>query len=168
MMIGYMNKWYGDKYKFQYSTPSDYIDALQKMNHTWPTKYDDLFPYADCPQSYWTGYFSSRANAKANVRRGSHLLHANLHFQTLASLESDSNIDQILEQKEGMLDAMGIYQHHDAVAGTARQDVADDYEKRLNEAMNNLNSNYGDILNKMVEGDVNWTVTCSSQDLLAF
>lgn len=168
MMIDYMNKNYAHKYKFQYSTPSDYIDALQQMNRTWTTKYDDLFPYADCPQSYWTGYFSSRAGAKSNVRRGSHLLHSNMHFQTLASMEEGADLDKIMGQKELMLDAMGIYQHHDAVSGTARQDVADDYDKRLNAAMDNINSNYGELLNKMIKSDsANWTVTCS-QDLLAF
>ena len=30
---------------------------------------------------------------------------------------------------------MGIYQHHDAVSGTAKQRVADDYAKRLDDAM---------------------------------
>jgi len=34
-----------------------------------------MFPYADDELSYWTGYFTSRANAKGFTRRGS----ANLH-----------------------------------------------------------------------------------------
>ena len=48
-----------------------YIDALGKENLKWPTRYDDLFPYADGADSFWTGYFTSRANAKEYVRRGS-------------------------------------------------------------------------------------------------
>jgi hypothetical protein len=36
-----------------------------------------------------------------------------------------------MEAKESMLDSMGVYQHHDAVAGTAKQHVADDYNMRL-------------------------------------
>ena len=48
-MIEYMNEKHGDKYVFRYSTPSDYIDALQKHNVQWPTKYDDMFPYSDNP-----------------------------------------------------------------------------------------------------------------------
>jgi hypothetical protein len=33
------------------------------------------------------------------------------------------------------LDAMGVYQHHDAVSGTAKQAVANDYSRRLHEIM---------------------------------
>jgi hypothetical protein len=67
-MMTYMKEHYGDKYIFKYSTPSDYVDSIHKQNQTWPTKYDDLFPYADGPDSWWTGYFTSRPNAKAYVR----------------------------------------------------------------------------------------------------
>ena len=46
-MINYMNENFGDKYFFQYSTPSIYIDAIKKYNIAWTTKYDDGFPYSD-------------------------------------------------------------------------------------------------------------------------
>jgi hypothetical protein len=53
--------------QLMYSTPSKYIDAISSganANVAWPTKYDDMFPYADDELSFWTGYFSARANAK--------------------------------------------------------------------------------------------------------
>lgn len=55
----------------QYSTPSDYLDALNKANIEWPTRYDDLFPYADSKNSYWTGYFSTRLSGKKYIRDAS-------------------------------------------------------------------------------------------------
>ncbi len=58
-----------------YSTPSEYLDALISQDITWPVRYDDMFPYADQEQDYWTGYFTSRPNAKRQVRDGQ----ANLH-----------------------------------------------------------------------------------------
>ena len=61
-----------------YSTPGMYLDALKAQNLTWPVKYDDMFPYADFNNSYWTGYFSSRANAKKYIRDGSANLHASM------------------------------------------------------------------------------------------
>ena len=75
-MIAYMNEHYSEKYIFKYSTPSDYVQAVNKLNRKWPTKSDDMFPYGDGPDYWWTGYFSSRPNAKSFVRKGSHHLHA--------------------------------------------------------------------------------------------
>ena len=46
-MIEYMNANYGDKYLFKYSTPGTYVKALNDASVTWPTRYDDGFPYAD-------------------------------------------------------------------------------------------------------------------------
>lgn len=72
-LIYYFNQAYSDV-QLQYSTPSKYIDAISSngnQNIAWPTKYDDMFPYADTPESFWSGYFTSRANAKGYVRRGS-------------------------------------------------------------------------------------------------
>jgi len=51
---------------------------------TYPVKYDDMFPYADGDKDYWTGYFTSRANSKKQVRDGSSNLHA---FSKVASMK---------------------------------------------------------------------------------
>jgi len=76
-MIEYMNANHGYKYIFKYSTPSMYIAAINSIaDREWPTKYGDLMPYGDDQDSWWTGYFSSRPNAKSYVRMGSHQLHA--------------------------------------------------------------------------------------------
>lgn len=44
-------------------------------------------------------------------------------------------MDEIKDATSNLLDAMGVYQHHDAVSGTAKQAFADDYSRRLFEAM---------------------------------
>lgn len=72
-LIKGFNARYSDM-QLMYSTPSMYIDAIAG-NAQWPTKYDDMFPYADNPLSFWTGYFTSRANDKGYIRRASHNLH---------------------------------------------------------------------------------------------
>lgn len=50
-----------------------------------------------------------------------------------------------------MLNELGINQHHDAVTGTGRQDVADDYAFRLWRGMKQNNEVYGDLINDKVK-----------------
>lgn len=89
-MIKYMNENYGDRYIFKYSTPSEYLDSINALNHTWPTKSDDLFPYGDDTDSWWTGYFTSRPGAKSYVRTGSHIFHASSQLAAQAMLDPKS------------------------------------------------------------------------------
>jgi lysosomal alpha-mannosidase len=86
-LISYFNSHIEDA-TVLYSTPSEYFNALIEQGITWPVKYDDMFPYADQPQDYWTGYFTSRPTAKRQVRDGQ----ANLHGSS--KLFSAKVIDQ--------------------------------------------------------------------------
>lgn len=52
-----------------------------------------------------------------------------------------------------MLDTIGIIQHHDAVTGTAKQRVADDYNKRVHDALTVNDVVYGDLIADKVAQD---------------
>ncbi|KAM5571530.1 putative alpha-mannosidase [Rosa sericea] len=133
----YANSWFSQMDKFihhvnqdgrvnaLYSTPSIYTDAKYATNESWPIKSDDFFPYASEVNAYWTGYFTSRPALKRYVRMMSsyHLAARQLEFFKGIS-KSGPNTDSLA-------DALAIAQHHDAVSGTSRQHVADDYTKRL-------------------------------------
>jgi hypothetical protein len=56
-------------------------------------------------------------------------------------------VQRVLASQDNMLDQMGIYQHHDAATGTARQDVANDYNNRLAGAMLQNNQVYAELMN---------------------
>jgi len=90
-----------------YSTPGTYVQAVGSLNMQWPTKYDDMFPYADYYNDYWSGYFTSRPNLKSTVRRGSHNLMASTKLYTLAMLNQDTSIaeyDRFYKQINNMFD----------------------------------------------------------------
>jgi alpha-mannosidase len=144
-LISYFNKHNTANMTLLYSTPGEYIDALHAQNLTWPTKYDDMFPYADNPQDYWSGYFASRQAAKKQVRDGQANLHASAQLLSRKVVQADADdaeIAAILSAKADMLDWMGVYQHHDAVSGTAKQHVADNYVEHLSKAMAHNNEVY--------------------------
>ncbi|CAD6253773.1 unnamed protein product [Miscanthus lutarioriparius] len=122
-LIHYVNK--DGRVNALYSTPSIYTDAKYAANERWPLKTNDFFPYADNPNAYWTGYFTSRPALKRYVRMmsGYYLAARQLEFfkgRHSSGLSTDS-----------LGDALALAQHHDAVTGTEKQHVANDYAKRL-------------------------------------
>ncbi|XP_063148563.1 lysosomal alpha-mannosidase [Candoia aspera] len=113
-----------------YSTPSCYLWELNKANMSWSVKYDDFFPYADGPHQFWTGYFTSRPALKRYERLSNNFLQICNQLEVLVGMKANlgpygSANSSVLRQ------AMGVAQHHDAVSGTAKQHVTNDYAKQL-------------------------------------
>lgn len=107
-----------------------------------------MFPYADKAEDYWTGYFSSRANAKGFIRDGSALLHAAsqlLSKRMVKNTTTSYEVSTYLDAKQTLLEEMGIMQHHDAATGTAKQYVANDYNRRLHAAMEKMRYAYSHV-----------------------
>ncbi|CAJ1787393.1 unnamed protein product [Sphenostylis stenocarpa] len=133
----YANSWFRQMDKFihyvnqdgrvnaLYSAPSIYTDAKYAANEYWPLKVDDFFPYADHPNAYWTGYFTSRPGLKGYVRVMS------AYYQAARQLEYFKGRNETGPNTDALADALAIAQHHDAVSGTERQHVASDYALRL-------------------------------------
>ncbi|XP_032680589.1 lysosomal alpha-mannosidase isoform X2 [Odontomachus brunneus] len=140
-LIRYTNERNGSTVNVLYSTPSCYLKTLHDKNLQWPTKSDDFFPYASDPHSYWTGYFSSRPTVKYFERMGNNLLQASKQLVALTDLKNhDKNLEHFRE-------AMGVMQHHDAVTGTEKQLVANDYSRILYESMYHAE----DIMSEAIE-----------------
>lgn len=108
-----------------YSTPSIYTDAKHAANEAWPIKTDDFFPYADRVNAYWTGYFTSRPALKGYVRLMSG------YYMAARQLEYFNGKSALGPKTDSLAEALAIAQHHDAVSGTEKQHVANDYAKRL-------------------------------------
>ncbi|KAG7212847.1 hypothetical protein KM043_002203 [Ampulex compressa] len=128
-LIRYVNERNGSTVNAFYSTPSCYLKALHDANMAWPTKSDDFFPYASDPHAYWTGYFSSRPTLKFFERQGNNLLQISKQLSALTDLKDhDKHLEHLRE-------VMGVMQHHDAVTGTEKQLVAEDYARLMYESM---------------------------------
>lgn len=127
-LIKYITLRNGTDFNVFYSTPSCYLKAVNDIGIAWPTKDDDFFPYGSDSHSYWTGYFTSRPTLKFFERLGNNFLQVVKQLAVLSGISSNANLDKFRE-------AMGILQHHDAVAGTEQQHVANDYARILHRSM---------------------------------
>ena len=137
-LIEYFNEEYKN-FKLIYSTPQQYLKAVHDSGKSFPIKYDDQFPYADKQFAYWTGYFTSRAVSKGNIREFDRYVEHKNHLWTNVLLNEKTSSDvknKILNNSEDALRVVGVTQHHDAVTGTEKQHVADDYQRQIDEIYN--------------------------------
>ena len=57
--IKYINENAHVNMKVMMSTPQTYVDAIKKQNATYVTYYNDMFPYSDEKNDYWSGIYTS-------------------------------------------------------------------------------------------------------------
>uniref|UniRef100_A0A1I7TIL4 Alpha-mannosidase n=1 Tax=Caenorhabditis tropicalis TaxID=1561998 RepID=A0A1I7TIL4_9PELO len=143
-LIKYVNADPSKKVKVIYSTPACYTQAVQDKSPKLTSKHDDFFPYASGRHSYWTGYFTSRPAFKGMIRQASSMLQLAKQLDVIADLgpEDDSDVDILRE-------ASALVQHHDAVTGTAKENVTRDYEKQLAKGMSEVEVVINDFMKKM-------------------
>ena len=108
-----------------FSTLSRYFDAVVQTQV--PKLQGSFFPYSDRAQDYWTGYFNSRIFYKGYDR---------LLESLIATAETKCPTVDIHLQKR----ALGLFQHHDGITGTAKSDVVQDYYKTMQNAVIELKS----------------------------
>ncbi|CAH8649400.1 unnamed protein product [Heterobilharzia americana] len=143
-LIIYVNqrqKLSGSRINLLYSTPACYTKAVNEdfsKIGTISRRGGDFFPYASGPHSYWTGYYTSRPALKYYVRQASNLLsmceQVHLHVDRLSEgrdYQKQITTDELID---ALRQTLGVLQHHDAVAGTEKQHVADDYAWRISRA----------------------------------
>ena len=104
-----------------YSTPSCYLAAVQEAGLAWPIETGDFLPYASDTHSYWSGYFTSRPSSKYMIRQCEGLA---VVVDRLAAGRTPTGGAEELRRMVAMV------QHHDAITGTERERVAENYHHR--------------------------------------
>ncbi|CAG0879219.1 unnamed protein product [Darwinula stevensoni] len=150
-LIKYVNEQRGDTVHLLYSTPSCYLKSIQEDSSVqWPEKMDDFFPYASDNNSYWTGYFSSRPTFKRFIRTSDLFLQvvASMGKQLGSAFPSPGSEENLSQMRE----VMGVNMHHDAVTGTAKQHVTDDYYRLISLGLDATWTVVRDALKSMMGG----------------
>ncbi|XP_062617760.1 alpha-mannosidase 2-like isoform X1 [Saccostrea cucullata] len=146
MLIQYMNARDDWRIDVQFGTLKDYFKILRKSekqktkqhnDKNFPTVSGDFFPYSDKSNAYWSGYFTTRPHAKKFSREVERNLHAADVLNTLVTGYSQKwnvkyhtyhDISNFLQQSRRNL---ALFLHHDAITGTSKEYVMQDYENKL-------------------------------------
>uniref|UniRef100_A0AAY4BFB0 mannosyl-oligosaccharide 1,3-1,6-alpha-mannosidase n=1 Tax=Denticeps clupeoides TaxID=299321 RepID=A0AAY4BFB0_9TELE len=143
-LFDYMNARSEMHVQAQFGTLSDYFNAVYKANDVapgtrppdHPVLSGDFFAYADREDHYWSGYYTSRPFYK-NLDRvlESHLRGAEILYSLAVAHARHGGMEGRYPTTDYALltDArrdIGLFQHHDAIAGTAKEVVVIDYGSR--------------------------------------
>ncbi|XP_061302441.1 alpha-mannosidase 2x isoform X5 [Pezoporus flaviventris] len=151
----------------QFGTLSDYFDALYKKVGIvpgmkppgFPVLSGDFFSYADREDHYWTGYYTSRPFYKSLDRvLEAHLRGAEILFSLALAHARRAGADGTYPLSDYALLSnarrnLALFQHHDAITGTAKEAVAVDYGVRLLHSLTNLKHIIINAAHYLVLGD---------------
>ncbi|XP_051976058.1 alpha-mannosidase 2x isoform X2 [Xyrauchen texanus] len=144
-LFDYMNSHPEMHVKAQFATLTDYFNAVYKTKGVaqgmrppdYPVLSGDFFAYADREDHYWSGYYTSRPFYK-NLDRvlESHLRGAEILYSLAVAHARHAGMEGRYPTSDYSLltDArrnIGLFQHHDAITGTAKEVVVIDYGNRL-------------------------------------
>ncbi|KAK8799640.1 hypothetical protein WA158_006188 [Blastocystis sp. Blastoise] len=118
--------------RVQYSVFSDYIKAVHEYDRTWGSYDKDFMPYADRAGAYWTGYYTSRQRLKYMGRQSRNEFNVADYLLSYADIvKADVPKDELYKKILILKKAHGEFQHHDAITGTEKQAVSDDYNVQM-------------------------------------
>jgi hypothetical protein len=111
-----------------YSTLADYIGSVNALNLTWPLETPDFFTYVDRPHAWWSGYFTSRPMLKLYTRSRQNQQRVTEQFYLFAKcLDFTADFPGAMRNISKLRDAVAVTQHHDAITGTEKDFVAEEY-----------------------------------------
>ncbi len=142
-MNSHFNQKEKQEFEFKFSSLSNMVtQAKSKLDmKSLPVKHGDFFPYIDFGYHTWSGYFTSKAVFKRLVRatgeyfQAMKILAAKVIYFQLTNPESFGEISSKLNYLHQVL---SILQHHDAITGTMKEFVKNDYEKMVSKAVKEL------------------------------
>ncbi|XP_010767774.1 alpha-mannosidase 2x [Notothenia coriiceps] len=151
-LFDYMNSHPELHVQAQFGTLTDYFSAVYKAKGVaqgsrppdFPVLSGDFFAYADREDHYWTGYFTSRPFYKSLDRiLESHLRGAEILYSLAVASARHVGMEgrYPISDYALLVDArqtVGLFQHHDAITGTAKENVVVDYGTRLLRSLTGL------------------------------
>jgi len=140
-----------------YRSQEEFFQLLLAQNYTFDVFTQDYLPYRfPISDTWWTGFYTSRTALKSAARRTDNQLrntefaYTGAQIMTDFEMDSDGSLFDLLQSSRRW---SGILCHHDAVTGTSRQAVVDDYNEMLKNSSVGLNSVFESSMNQWVLGN---------------
>ncbi|VBB29288.1 unnamed protein product [Acanthocheilonema viteae] len=138
MYMNAQNEW---NVNARFGTLNEYFrlvhERLSENKENLPVLSGDFFTYADRNDHYWSGYYTSRPFHKRFDRilqhyvRTAEILYSFMGMKGLEKRNALRLFGLLVEARRWM----NLFQHHDAVAGTSKDEVMADYGHKMADAM---------------------------------
>lgn len=109
--------------ELKYSNQKTYLETVKKTNakyaaktpsnpktltQGWAVRTDDAFPYAQRPNEYWSGFYTSRPHLKRLIKLGSSKLHSSLRLQSKHAISGDAKLSkEVVDQQKNIFVQIG-------------------------------------------------------------
>ncbi|CAI4229825.1 unnamed protein product [Auanema sp. JU1783] len=127
--------------EIKFGTFSEYFESLENWystnSKTPAVLTGDFFPYQCALGDQWTGYFTTRPFYKRQGR----LLHSLIRAADIAMANFEKKLKPDLAKSsysslQVARRTLSLFQHHDAITGTSKQHVMENYSQLLQEGLN--------------------------------
>ncbi|XP_069117239.1 alpha-mannosidase 2x-like isoform X2 [Argopecten irradians] len=151
MLMQYMNSRKEWNIDIKFGTLSDYFKAVRKseealkkntLQEGFPSLSGDFFPYSDKNNAYWSGYYTTRPfdkkfsrDVQANLRAAEILYTLTIAYMKKWDREFEFYHETATHLQQARRN-LGVFLHHDAITGTSKSYVVEDFERLLNAAYN--------------------------------
>ncbi|MCP9260634.1 Alpha-mannosidase [Dirofilaria immitis] len=140
-LFKYMNEQNRWNVNARFGTLDDYFrlvhERLNEDSDKLPVLSGDFFTYADRNDHYWSGYYTSRPFHKRFDRVLQHYIRtAEILYSFMRMKEVDKgNALRLFELLVEARRSMNLFQHHDGITGTSKDEVMADYGQKMYEAI---------------------------------
>lgn len=163
-LMAYINSNIEMNTKVRFGTLSEYFKELEKsQTRPFPTFTGDFFPYSDRSDQYWTGFYTTRPHLKYLARRiqsllrSVEILYAAAVAKTNKMSEQLNSLLKLLPDLNVGRQELALFQHHDAITGTSRKTVTENYKERLQHAVSKLKPVYEKVTQIYLEQSLSVT-----------
>ena len=153
-----------EKVNFFYSTPEKYFNSVKEeltknnknLNIFENFTNFDFFPLkTDC---FWTGFYTSRPYLKGYIRKASNVFYSMSKYFSMNTLTNqnvytnETNLlGNLFPHLNFFREMVSLTQHHDAITGTCKQYVAQDYIDNLKNIIREVEYNFKNDIENMLD-----------------